>query len=187
MPGGDEQADLDGRATAYLAEEEGGGLSLWQCFLFIWLPLKDRQVPHPPPSPVHPPSGFICLKIAQEETTLLLLYTQTKWSGNCTRKPPHLLALSSAVDRIYYNVHPAPCLCQAACGVTNGWGESLVSQGGGDCLCNSSHRTSKPTHYTAQIGRIQNHSAWGRGAGKTLSLMVGQVAYCPHQGLHHLT
>lgn len=77
MPGGDEQADLDGRATAYLAEE-GESLSLSQGFLFIWLPLKDSQVPHPPPSPVHPPSGFICLKIAQEETTLLLFYTQTK-------------------------------------------------------------------------------------------------------------
>lgn len=77
MPGGDEQADLDGRATAYLAEE-GESLSLSQGFLFIWLPLKDSQVPHPPPSLVHPPSGFICLKIAQEETTLLLFYTQTK-------------------------------------------------------------------------------------------------------------
>lgn len=80
MPGGDEQADLDGRATAYLAggKKKKTSLNLSQCFLFIWLPLKDSQVPHPPPSLIHPPSGFICLKIAQEESTLLLFYTQTK-------------------------------------------------------------------------------------------------------------
>lgn len=69
------------------------------------------------------------------------------------------------MDRIYYNVHPAPCLCQAACGVTNGWGERLASQGGGDCLCNSIYRTSKPTHYTAQIGQTQSPQCLRRRKG----------------------
>lgn len=83
MPTGDEQADLDGSATACL-EEEGKKTILnhsqdFQGFLFIWLSLKDSQVLHHPlPSLIHPPSGFICLKIAREETTLLLFYIQTK-------------------------------------------------------------------------------------------------------------
>lgn len=82
MPSGAEQADLDGSATAYL-EDGGGGTILnhsqgFQGFLFIWFSLKDSQVLHPLPSLTHPPSGFICLKIAREETTLLLFYIQTK-------------------------------------------------------------------------------------------------------------
>lgn len=53
------------------------------------------------------------------------------------RKPIHLLSLSSAVDEIYYTVHPAPCLCQAVCGVKYGWGGRLGSQRGGNCFCGS--------------------------------------------------
>lgn len=126
MPGRDEQSALDERTDSYLAAKISLNPSQgFQGILFIWLSLKDSQVPHFLPSLVNPPSGFICLKIAQEETTLLLFYTQTKWSGNCTRKPIHLLSFSSAVDGIYYTVHPAPCLCQAACGVKYGWGGRL--------------------------------------------------------------
>lgn len=126
MPGRDEQSALDERTDSYLAAKISLNPSQgFQGILFIWLSLKDSQVPHFPSSLVNPPSGFICLKIAQEETTLLLFYTQTKWSGNCTRKPIHLLSFSSAVDGIYYTVHPAPCLCQAACGVKYGWGGRL--------------------------------------------------------------
>lgn len=103
--------------------------------------LKGLSGPSLSSQPPRPPPGFICLKIAQEETTLLLFYTQTKRSGNCTRKPIHLLSLGSAVDGIYYAVHLAPCLCQAACGVKYGWGGRLASQRGGNCLGGCIHRS----------------------------------------------
>lgn len=148
MTGRDERAVLEERTDFYVAAKTSLNPSQgFQGILFIGIPLKDSRVPHFPPSPANPPSGFICLKIAQEETTLLLFNTQTKRSGNCTRRPIHLLSLSSAVDGIYYPVHPAPCLCQAACGVKYGWGGRLGSQRGGDCLCSSISRSSKPTYY----------------------------------------
>lgn len=79
MPGRDEQSALDERTDSYLAAKISLNPSQgFQGILFIWLSLKDSQVPHFLPSLVNPPSGFICLKIAQEETTLLLFYTQTK-------------------------------------------------------------------------------------------------------------
>lgn len=78
-PGGAEQAALDGGTDCQLAGKTSLNLSQgFQGVLFIWLSLKDRRVPHFPPSLTNPPSGFICLKIAQEETTPLLFYTQTK-------------------------------------------------------------------------------------------------------------
>lgn len=164
MPGWDEQSSLDERTDSYLAAETSLNLSQgFQGILFIWLSLKDSQVPHFPPSFSNPPSGFICLKITQEETTLLLLNTQTKWSGNCTRKPIHLLSFSSAVNRIYYAVHPAPCFCQEACGVKYGWGGRPGSQTGGDCLCSSISRSSKHIYYRVRVGHSWNS---GRGEGK---------------------
>lgn len=151
MPGRDEQSALDERTDSYLAAKTSLNPSQgFRGILFIRFSLKDSQVPHFPPSLTNTPSGFIYLKIAQEETTLLLFYTQTKWSGNCTRKPIHLLSFSSAVDGIYYTVHPAPCLCQAACGVKYGWGRRPRSQRGGDCLCSSISRSSKPIYYRAR-------------------------------------
>lgn len=79
MPGRDEQAVLDEESDSHLAAKTSlnihrvlGGI------LFIWLSRKDSQVPQFSPSLANPPSGFICLKIAQEKTTLLLFYTQTK-------------------------------------------------------------------------------------------------------------
>lgn len=79
MPGRDEQSALDERTDSYLAAKTS--LNPSQRFLgilFIRFSPKDSQVLHFPPSLTNPPSGFICLKIAQEETTLLLFYTQTK-------------------------------------------------------------------------------------------------------------
>lgn len=157
MPGRDEQVALDERTDSSPAIKTS--LSPSQGFkgiLFICLFLKDSWVPHLPPSLASPPSGFICLKMAQEGATLLLFYTQTKWSGNCTRKPIHLLALSSAVDGIYYTVHLAPCLCQAACGVKYGWGGKFGSQRGGDWLCSSIRRRSKAIYYRGRVGQSQN-------------------------------
>lgn len=163
-------------------QQQKTSLNLLQGFqglLFIWLSLKDSQIP---PSLANPPSGFICLKIAQEETTLLLFYTQNKWSGNCMWKPIHLLSLSSAVDGIYYTVHPAPCLCQAACGVKYGWGGRLGSQRGGSCLCGS---ISRSTNLFIVQWELDSHriAADKRRKGVAVELKV-TLHLISHQ-LHH--
>lgn len=74
------------------------------------------------------------------------------------RKPIHLLSLSSAVDGIYYTVHPAPCLCQAACGVKYGWGGRLGSQRGGQLLRRLHRQKYKPIYFRARVGQSHNSS-----------------------------
>ena len=67
MPGRDEQAVLDEESDSHLAAKTS--LNSSQGFggiLFIWLSLKDSQVPQFSPTLANPPSGFICLKIAQK-------------------------------------------------------------------------------------------------------------------------
>lgn len=77
MPGRDEQAVLDEGSDSHLAAKTSLNPSRgFRGIVFIWLSLKDSRVLHFPPSLANPPSGFICLKIAQEETTLLLFYTK---------------------------------------------------------------------------------------------------------------
>ena len=77
MPGRDEQAVLDERSDSHRAAKTSLNPSQgFQGILFIWISLKDSRVLHFPPSLASPPSGFICLKIAQEETTLLLFYAK---------------------------------------------------------------------------------------------------------------
>ena len=82
MPGRDEQAVLDEESDSHLAAKTS--LNSSQGFggiLFIWLSLKDSQVPQFSPTLANPPFGFICLKIAQEKShpSAILYPNQVKW------------------------------------------------------------------------------------------------------------
>ena len=55
-------------------------------------------------------------------------------------------------------MHPAPCLCQAACGVKYGWGGRLGSQRGGQLLRRLHRQKYKPIYFRARVGQSHNSS-----------------------------
>lgn len=103
------------------------------------------------------------------------------------RKPIHLLSLSSAVDGIYYTVHPAPCLCQAACGVKYGWGGRLGSQRGGNCFCGSIGRSTNLFIFERELGSHTTAADRRRkGVAVELNVTLHPTSHQSHSFTLHL-
>lgn len=166
MPAGDEQTALDGRIDSYLAGKKKKkpeffmGISGHPVHLAS---LKDSQVPYFSPSLTNPSSGFICLKIAQEKNhpSAILYSNQVKWKL-CKETYPSVIPQLSSGWNLLHSASCPPPLPGSLWG--DGWvGREARVSDGGDCLCSSISRRSKPSYYSARVGQSQSSIILGGG------------------------
>lgn len=125
--------------------------------------LKDSQVPYFSPSLTNPSSGFICLKIAQEKNhpSAILYSNQVKWKL-CKETYPSVIPQLSSGWNLLHSASCPPPLPGSLWG--DGWvGREARVSDGGDCLCSSISRRSKPSYYSARVGQSQSSIILGGG------------------------
>lgn len=159
MPGRDEQAVLDEESDSHLAAKTS--LNSSQGFggiLFIWLSLKDSQVPQFSPTLANPPSGFICLKIAQEKShpSAVLYPNQVKWKLHEETYPSVIPQLSSGWNLLHCASCPLPLPGSL-------WGEVWVGREArvserGQLLRRLHRQKYKPIYFRARVGQSHNSS-----------------------------
>lgn len=97
MPGGDEQADLDGRATAYLAEEEGGRPEFFTGLPVHLASSKGQSSPSPSSQPSTPSLWFYLFENCTRRNypSAALYPNQVKWKLSEETSPSVSPQLSS--------------------------------------------------------------------------------------------